>query len=67
MATGIVKSFSNTKGFGYITPDGGGEDIFVHFSSLVMEGFKTLEEGQRVQFDITDGPKGKQANNVRTL
>lgn len=65
MATGIVKWFNDSKGFGFITPDGGGEDLFAHFSAITMAGFKTLKEGQRVQFDITDGPKGKQASNIK--
>ncbi|MBA5640245.1 cold-shock protein [Duganella sp. LX20W] len=65
MATGIVKWFNDSKGFGFITPDGGGEDLFAHFSAITMAGFKTLKEGQRVQFDITEGPKGKQASNIK--
>lgn len=65
MATGTVKWFNNSKGFGFITPDGGGEDLFAHFSSINMEGYKTLKEEQRVSFDIVDGPKGKQAANIR--
>ncbi|EQD07933.1 'Cold-shock' DNA-binding domain protein [Neisseria meningitidis NM151] len=66
MATGIVKWFNDAKGFGFITPDEGGEDLFAHFSAINMEGFKTLKEGQRVSFDVTTGPKGKQAANIRT-
>ncbi len=65
MATGTVKWFNNSKGFGFITPDGGGEDLFAHFSSINMDGYKTLKEEQRVSFDIVDGPKGKQASNIR--
>ena len=65
MATGIVKWFNNAKGFGFITPDEGGEDLFVHFSAINMDGFKTLKEGQRVSFDVTTGPKGKQAANIQ--
>lgn len=65
MATGIVKWFNDAKGFGFITPDGGGEDLFAHFSAIQSQGFKTLAEGQRVSFDITDGPKGKQAGNIQ--
>ena len=65
MATGTVKWFNNSKGFGFITPDGGGEDLFAHFSSINMDGYKTLKEEQRVSFDSVDGPKGKQAANIR--
>ena len=65
MATGTVKWFNNSKGFGFITPDGGGEDLFAHFSSIAMDGYKTLKEEQRVSFEIVDGPKGKQAANIR--
>ena len=65
LATGTVKWFNNSKGFGFITPDGGGEDLFAHFSSINMDGYKTLKEEQRVSFDIVDGPKGKQASNIR--
>ena len=65
MATGTVKWFNNSKGFGFITPDGGGDDLFAHFSSINMDGYKTLKEEQRVSFDIVDGPKGKQAANIR--
>ena len=65
MATGTVKWFNNSKGFGFITHDGGGEDLFAHFSSIEMDGYKTLKEEQRVTFEVTDGPKGKQASNIR--
>ncbi|MEW5891724.1 MAG: cold-shock protein [Pseudomonadota bacterium] len=66
MATGIVKWFNDAKGYGFITPDGGGEDLFAHFSAINMSGFKTLKEGQRVSFEIAEGPKGKQAANIQT-
>ena len=65
MTTGTVKWFNDSKGFGFIAPEGGGEDLFVHFSAIQSQGFKTLTEGQRVAFDITTGPKGKQASNIR--
>ncbi len=64
MATGIVKWFNDAKGFGFITPDAGGEDLFAHFSAIKVEGFKSLHENQRVTFDVTMGPKGKQAANI---
>jgi CspA family cold shock protein len=65
MAAGTVKWFNDSKGFGFITPDGGGEDLFAHFSAIQSAGFKTLAEGQRVNFDVTNGPKGKQASNIQ--
>ncbi|MBM3344532.1 MAG: cold-shock protein [Betaproteobacteria bacterium] len=66
MATGTVKWFNDAKGYGFITPDGGGEDLFAHFSAIQSSGFKTLKEGQKVTFDITDGNKGKkQASNIQ--
>jgi CspA family cold shock protein len=65
MATGSVKWFNDSKGFGFITPEGGGEDLFAHFSAIQSPGFKTLAEGQRVSFDISTGPKGKQASNIQ--
>lgn len=67
MASGTVKWFNDSKGFGFISPEGGGEDLFAHFSAIQNQGFKTLKEGQRVSFDITTGPKGKQASNIRAL
>ena len=65
MATGTVKWFNDAKGFGFITQDGGGEDVFCHHTAIQAEGFRTLAEGQKVQFDVTKGPKGLQAANVR--
>jgi CspA family cold shock protein len=65
MANGTVKWFNDSKGFGFITPTGGGEDLFAHFSAIQGNGFKTLKEGQNVTFDVTTGPKGKQAANIR--
>ena len=65
MATGTVKWFDDAKGFGFITPDGGGEDLFAHFSAITGQGFKSLKENQKVSFDVTTGPKGKQAANIR--
>ena len=67
MATGIVKWFNDSKGFGLITPDEGGEDLFAHFSAIVSAGFKSLKENQRVSFDVTTGPKGKQASNIQAI
>lgn len=67
MAKGIVKWFSNQKGYGFITPDGGGKDVFVHHSAILGDGYKTLDEGQNVEFDVTQGPKGEQAANVRKM
>jgi cold shock protein len=64
MATGTVKWFNESKGFGFITQDNGGPDVFVHFSAIKASGFKTLAEGQRVTFDVQQGPKGPQASNV---
>ena len=64
MATGTVKWFNNSKGFGFITPDGGGEDLFAHFSSIQSDGFKSLDEDQKVEFDVEVGQRGPQAVNI---
>jgi CspA family cold shock protein len=65
MATGTVKWFNDAKGFGFVTPENGGKDLFAHFSAIQGQGFKSLKEGQRVTFDVTTGPKGDQASNIR--
>ena len=64
MATGIVKWFNNAKGYGFITPDGDSKDVFVHFSQIAGEGYKSLNEGQRVEFEVREGAKGPEATNV---
>jgi CspA family cold shock protein len=67
MATGTVKWFNDSKGFGFITPDGGGDDLFAHFSEIRSEGFKSLQENQKVSFEAKKGPKGMQASNIQPL
>jgi len=64
MATGKIKWFNDQKGFGFIADDTGGEDVFVHFSAIQTEGYRSLDEGSRVEFEVTKGPKGLQATNV---
>ena len=65
MATGKVKWFNDAKGFGFITPDDGSADVFAHFSAIQASGFKTLTENQKVSYEVTTGPKGKQASNIQ--
>lgn len=67
MATGIVKWFNDAKGFGFITPDQGGEDLFAHFSAIQSVGFKSLADNQRVSYEETTGPKGKQASAIQVI
>jgi CspA family cold shock protein len=67
MTTGTVKFFDSGKGFGFITPATGEKDVFVHFSNVVGEGYKSLEEGQQVEFDVAQGRKGPEAQNVRAV
>ena len=65
MTTGTVKWFNDAKGFGFIKPDDGTEDVFAHFSAIQMDGFRSLKEGQKVSFEVVAGPKGKQASNIQ--
>jgi CspA family cold shock protein len=67
MSTGTVKWFNDAKGFGFITPDDGGKDLFAHFSAIQGSGFKTLKENQKVSFEVAQGPKGPQAQNIRPV
>ena len=67
MATGKVKWFNDAKGFGFITPDDGGEDLFAHFSEIQSTGFKTLKENDKVSYDVTSGPKGDRATNIKPV
>ena len=66
MAIGTVKWFNNAKGYGFILPDGGGDDLFAHYSAIQMDGYKTLKAGQPVEFEIIEGPKGLQATNIQS-
>ena len=65
MSTGTVKWFNDAKGFGFIEPDGGGDDVFAHFSAIQMDGFRTLKQGGKVTFELVQGPKGQLAQNIR--
>ncbi|MDE2626695.1 MAG: cold-shock protein [Burkholderiales bacterium] len=67
MATGKVKWFNDAKGFGFIEPEAGGEDVFAHFSAIQMDGFRTLKQGGRVRFEIVQGPKGQLAQNIAMI
>ncbi len=64
MSTGTVKWFNDAKGFGFIAPEDGGQDLFVHYSAIATKGFRSLQEGQRVTFEVVEGPKGSQASQV---
>ena len=67
MATGTVKWFNDAKGFGFIEPEAGGEDVFAHFSAIQMDGFRTLKQGGRVSFEVVQGPKGQLAQNIAAI
>ena len=67
MATGVVKFFNSEKGYGFIAPDDGGKDVFVHFSAISGAGYRTLDQGQKVEFDVAPGRKGDEAQNVRAV
>ncbi|EIK73391.1 putative cold shock protein [Pseudomonas synxantha BG33R] len=67
MTTGTVKWFNAEKGFGFITPDDGTPDVFAHYSAIATQGYKSLDENQKVEFDVTQGPKGPQAENIRPV
>ena len=67
MATGTVKWFNAEKGFGFITPEDGGADVFAHYSAIESNGYKSLDEGQKVQFEVAQGPKGPQAEHIRPV
>jgi cold shock protein len=67
MATGTVKWFNDAKGFGFIEPEAGGEDVFAHFSAIQMDGFRTLKQGGRVRFELVQGPKGQLAQNISAI
>jgi cold shock protein len=67
MSTGTVKWFNDEKGYGFIKPDDGGQDLFAHYSQIKAEGFKSLKENQKVEFEVTTGPRGRQASNIRPL
>ena len=67
MPIGTVKWFNDAKGFGFIEPEGGGEDVFAHFSAIQMDGFRTLKQGSKVRFEVVQGPKGQLAQNIATI
>ena len=67
MIEGTVKWFNDSKGFGFITPDDGGKDLFAHHSNIQMEGYKSLKENQKVSFDVVEGPKGPAASNIKAI